>query len=273
MSECRQVVCFNMDSPSKEVLEFEVEEVPASLLETAQRVNALQQVVEVFRGWSQDVAALKTSALNALAVSKENIAEINSLCESILNEHELAEEEKQRAKLLSRKSQFVLNNIPDRFNCLSSIGVPTTESAEIDGNSVQSNIKSVREQPLKCVLEVPYLTLDEFDSIPKYLKGRVTYDKINGFVDVFNKVLSNKYAIFKKKKSTLKKKDVNLWNEFNKQELKETKGLYFCVGNDFLNLASHALDKASLNMLTILRHLGRIREIRSGGILRYVAVY
>lgn len=58
----------------------------------------------------------------------------------------------------------------------------------------------------------------------RYLKGRVTYEKVNTFIELLNRVLSSKYAIFKKRKATLKKKDADLWNEFYKQELKETKG-------------------------------------------------
>jgi len=56
------------------------------------------------------------------------------------------------------------------------------------------------------------------------MKGRVTYEKLNTFIEVVNKVIFQKYTIFKKKKSTLKKRDADLWNEFYKQELKETKG-------------------------------------------------
>ncbi|XP_026288753.1 spindle and kinetochore-associated protein 1-like [Frankliniella occidentalis] len=254
-------------------------EVPSEFLRVFERVENLKCVICLLKGWDEEVAASKDSTVKSLSNARRNIVKIRSIIQAIQENIECLQEERNFAKYQQQKLLYILNNIPDRFNCL----VPTQKKGDNNLASVTSSEPSTKEhpsteQPLrnKTVCNIPevlFLTLDEFEKTPKYLRGRVTYEKINGFIEVFNKVLTSKYAVFKKKKSTLKKKDADLWNAYFKQELKETKGLYFCVADDFKNLNGCVLDKASLNMLTILRHCGRIRELRTGGILRYVAVF
>lgn len=47
------------------------------------------------------------------------------------------------------------------------------------------------------------LTLAEFDQIPKYMKGRLTIDKLNSMVDLLNQLYSEKYAIMAQNPSKL----------------------------------------------------------------------
>lgn len=249
--------------------EINANEVPSALLLIADRAYTLSQVIEVFRGWDSDIADLKSSAISELAEVKKSISEIKLLNQRLQEEYQGFEEEKERARILKYKYDFIINNIPDRFNCPSNISLPSAEPVNTESKPVSTNATAPAPKPSN-VPEILFLTIDEFEKVPKYLKGRATYDKINAFIDVVNKVISQKYAIFKRKRSTLKKRDADLWNEFNIQELKETKGLYFCVANDFKTFTGCVLDKVSLNMLTVLRHCGRIRELRTRGILRYV---
>ena len=51
--------------------------------------------------------------------------------------------------------------------------------------------------PASCP-KVSYLTVQEFQSVPKYMKGRFTYDTFNQVVDEFNNALETKYEFLRK---------------------------------------------------------------------------
>jgi len=46
-------------------------------------------------------------------------------------------------------------------------------------------------------------------------------------------------------------------------------GLHFIVDSDITNLTRFTLDRAGRSIMVILRHCGRIREVRGGGFTRY----
>lgn len=50
---------------------------------------------------------------------------------------------------------------------------------------------------------VARLTLAEFEQIPKYMKGRLTIDKLNLMVDLLNQLYAEKYAIMSQNPSKL----------------------------------------------------------------------
>lgn len=265
-----------MDTSNDESL-FDPHEVPSYLLNLAERIQMLEICVTLFRGWDSEMEEIKASSISALARCKESIKEIKNYVKALQPELDASQAKSNELLRLKHKMEYIINNIPDRFNCPASIAQLNSEDEKPNGLKVEA----AKTEPIqtngkqKSVTKIPsilYVTLDEFEKVPKYMKGRVTYEKLNAFIDIINSVISQKYAIFKKKKSTLKKHDADLWNEFYKQELKETKGLFFCVGKDFNNFSGFTLDKMSLNMMTILRHCGRIRELRTGGILRYIVM-
>ncbi|KAK3931833.1 Spindle and kinetochore-associated protein 1 [Frankliniella fusca] len=262
------------------VVESDESEVPSALFLLLDRVTNLKLIVSSFQGWDEEVAASKSSTVKSLVKLKHNFEELRSIFQAILDNVKDLRYEECFARYLRQKSEYVQNNIPDKYNCGSGVIKVSAKTGKTDKLTVTSSIEadckeqsSTEKEAIRNSPEVFFLTVDEFENIPKYLKGRITYEKVNAFIELFNKVLSRKYAIFKRKKSALKKKEADLWNEYNKQELKETKGLYFCVADDFKNLNGCALDKSGLSILTILRHCKRIRELRTGGILRYVAMF
>ena len=248
-----------------------------AMFKLAERVEMLTEITYTFRGWNSDMFPVKQSIIEHLVRSKRNIKEICSVIKDLDSEKNSAIKQGTIANDLKQKSKYISEHIPKQFNCPTQLVTVVNTDENIAGSNKHAAAVATKPQVsnnsvTQCP-EILFLTIDEFEKVPKYLKGRVTYEKINSFIEVFNRVLSCKYAIFKKKKSALKKKDADLWNEYHKQELMETKGLYFCVANDFKMLLGSTVDKISLNMLTILRHCGRIREIRTGGIVRYIALF
>ncbi|XP_071080281.1 SKA complex subunit 1-like [Haliotis cracherodii] len=131
------------------------------------------------------------------------------------------------------------------------------------------------ERPVKEVVYCPpieYLTVDEFDTVPKYMKGRLTYNQLNGVIDDLNKTFLAKYKILKMKRSKLSDVNRKRYESFKLQESKDSKDTYFVVEGDMKEFAKMKMDATSRAMLTVLRHCGRMREIRGGGITRFAMV-
>ena len=50
------------------------------------------------------------------------------------------------------------------------------------------------KRPKATIGQVAFLTLAQFDAIPKYMKGRVTYEGVNAAVEELNVALVEKYT-------------------------------------------------------------------------------
>lgn len=121
--------------------------------------------------------------------------------------------------------------------------------------------------------QIKYLTVTEFDSVPKYMKDRLQYTQINSFIDDFNKVIIAKYTFLSKPRKLLKASDYKTRNIMKLEENDETKGLYFCTSENLKDYANIKKDKTTDKFLTILRHCKRLKEVRGPGSLkRYVII-
>jgi hypothetical protein len=54
------------------------------------------------------------------------------------------------------------------------------------------------------------------------MRGRLTYEMVNSFIDAFNMTLQKKYQLFSRPRNTLKGKKLTVYDTFKKQETKET---------------------------------------------------
>ncbi|XP_060574679.1 spindle and kinetochore-associated protein 1-like [Ruditapes philippinarum] len=120
--------------------------------------------------------------------------------------------------------------------------------------------------------EIEFLTTEEFEQVPKYIKGRITYDSVNKFIEGMNKSYRAKYKLLKQKKATLNDANRKRCEAYKAQETKETKGCYFIVDEDLKDTGGLKIDNVARSTLTIIRHCGRCREVRGGRITRYVYV-
>lgn len=125
---------------------------------------------------------------------------------------------------------------------------------------------------------ISYISKNDFDSVPKYMRGRISYDEINAMIDKYNEVLNKKLAVCKKNesaktKSTKTKSDMELLLRWKEQSTPELEGQYFVNAEDFASLSDYKLSKKDFTILTILRHVKKIREVRNRKITFFVAVF
>ncbi|XP_061533289.1 spindle and kinetochore-associated protein 1 isoform X1 [Phycodurus eques] len=165
--------------------------------------------------------------------------------------------------------QHLKDNVPAHMPNL----CPNKENEPITHKSQVPDVESTQQQTVKIkshVRQIEFITLTEFECIPRYMKGRLSYDQLNKAVENINTAVVAKYKIFHQPLKTLNNHARKLYQRFKDQETKDTKGEYFVVEDDFREFTQMKVDKRLQGILNMLRHCQRLRELRGGGITRYM---
>ncbi|KAM4734016.1 LOW QUALITY PROTEIN: SKA complex subunit 1 [Anableps anableps] len=145
---------------------------------------------------------------------------------------------------------------------------PVKEIKPADVQPVQA--EHVKKTSRNFVKEMDYITTQEYASIPQYMKGRVSYEQLNAVVEGINAAVAAKYKILSQPLKALNNHSRKLQQRFKDQEAKDTKGQFFVVEDDIREFTQLKVDKRFQGMLNMLRHCQRLREIRGGGLVRYM---
>lgn len=125
---------------------------------------------------------------------------------------------------------------------------------------------------------VSHLSHSEFENLPKYLVGRMNVQKINSFIDELNRILCEKYSLLQRANpAKLSVDQRQRYFEWKSAETEETAGKYFLTETDLKAKSGNApsgfkYDQVARNIMTILRQVGRIRESRSPGVIRFIVL-
>ncbi|BFZ01060.1 hypothetical protein BsWGS_04098 [Bradybaena similaris] len=161
--------------------------------------------------------------------------------------------------------QFVVDNTPAQ---LPSKKCTVNQQAASNQNGTNSNANSAVQQVTRSCSYLDFITVDEFEAVPKYMKGRLKYEKVNSIIEQLDKVFSEKYQILKLKTSSLNDLNRKRVEAFRLQE-KDSAGDVFIVEKDISDLASLKVDSNLRNVIMILRHCNILREVRGGGYVRF----
>ncbi|XP_026862302.2 spindle and kinetochore-associated protein 1 [Electrophorus electricus] len=164
-------------------------------------------------------------------------------------------------------ARHLKENIPQHMPCK---GQQAAQGGQADTQAELSEPPLPKKPPRSHIKEMEFITMQEFDTIPQYMKGRVTYDQLNAAVRSINTAVMAKYRILQQPAKSLSNTARKLHQRFKEQETKDTKGLFFVVEEDLRELAQLKLDKRFVGMLNMLRHCQRLKELRGGGLTRYV---
>ncbi|NWY16332.1 SKA1 protein, partial [Aphelocoma coerulescens] len=145
-----------------------------------------------------------------------------------------------------------------------------TGKQEEQAKAVQPECAKKPAKDTKLIKEAALITMEEFESVPAYMKGRLTYDQINAVVQEMNKAVVAKYKILYQPLKSMSVPVRNLYDRFMEEETKDTRGLFFIVEADIKEFTQLKLDKRFHSILNILRHCQRVREVRGSGLVRYV---
>ncbi|KAM6364085.1 SKA complex subunit 1 [Pluvialis apricaria] len=200
------------------------------------------------------------------------------LLHDLLNKMEAEVQQQEKLKNLLKElqktaerdqieAQHLHENIPLHLpkptrSCVTGLTVKREEQTKV----VEHAKKPKKEARL--IKEASLITTEEFESVPAYMKGRLTYDQINAVVQEINKAVVGKYKVLHQ---PLKSAAVrNLYHRFLAEENKDTKGEFFIVEADIKEFTQLKVDKRFHSILSILRHCHRVREVRGSRLVRYV---
>ncbi|NWH86203.1 SKA1 protein, partial [Aegithalos caudatus] len=200
----------------------------------------------------------------------------------LLNKMETEIKQQEKLKILlkdiqkaaereQKEAQHLLEHIPPYLPkpTQSCIVVPTVKpEGQIKAEETKHAKKPAKE--IKNIKEAALITTEEFESIPTYMKGRITQDQINAVVQQINKAVVDKYKIMYQPLKSMSAPVKNLYHRFMEEETTEIRGVFFIVEADIKEFTQLKLDKRFYSILTILRHCQRVREVRRSGIIHYI---
>ncbi|NXS98566.1 SKA1 protein, partial [Jacana jacana] len=169
------------------------------------------------------------------------------------------------------EAQHLCENIPPHLpkptrSCVAGLTVKCEEQTKV---AEPERAKKPVKEP-KVIKEAPLITSKEFESVPAYMKGRLTYDQINAVVQELNKAVVGKYKILHQPVKSMNTAARNLYHRYLEEETKDTKGEFFIVEADIKEFTQLKLDKRFHSILNILRHCQRVKEVRGSRLVRYI---
>lgn len=115
---------------------------------------------------------------------------------------------------------------------------------------------------------IPYLTTDELASAPAYMRTRVSVEKANAAVDEVQEAFRRKYELMRAPGRSLAAADKKVQAAYKQFEMDhpKLKGLLFVSEDDLKEKRLVKQDQTGKNILSILRHCQRVKEISAGGL-------
>ena len=182
----------------------------------------------------------------------------------------------EKLRECSSRNQDLLQNIPSqalRKPAATSLPDQEKKSQEKHSGSKKVPEDNQRAKPPLIVISISHLTLEEFEKVPKYMKGRLTYDSLSQAVEEFNLSLRGKYEFLGKSLNELSLKEKKKRNILKSQDKPELRGKYFLTTEELKDFTMYKTENSKKAVITILRHFQRIRENRGpGSLIRYVVV-
>ncbi|OIR57526.1 MAG: spindle and kinetochore-associated protein 1 [Amphiamblys sp. WSBS2006] len=117
------------------------------------------------------------------------------------------------------------------------------------------------------------LTEDEFAKTPQYMRGRMALEKVNAIIEDINTVFDRKRETLNTPKEKMTLETKRRIAQYRETDCKEVAGsVYITEQNikDAMPLPALKQNPSYKNTFSILRHHGRIREVRKGGVLMVV---
>ena len=139
------------------------------------------------------------------------------------------------------------------------------------GNGSNVNLELARPAELKKKLTEAtgmvrrYITTEEFESISGYMRGRLTTDKVNAALDELTtraEATTALVASARRGRPLGAERKHAMWLLHNIACHESLKGKTWALESDLKSGTALRLDKTGKTVLTLLRHLGRVSEVR-----------
>ncbi|CAM8910976.1 unnamed protein product [Rhodiola kirilowii] len=214
-----------------------------------------------------DLSAIDTS-LTAMELQVQAIKDrLREESDVFPKAKKLIEASLKQQKKLQTMSSYVPSTLPRRMNTEEYSRCSKPEDYIHDINFGFSRLEEEaaslpKEKKGRPSPPIRYITIEELESVPPYMKGRLTLEKINSAInDMAAYAEANAQLISAPKK----KMTESIWERaLELRDIAKNEGLkgkYFFLENDIKG-PTLKLDNTGKSILTVLRHLGRISETR-----------
>ena len=239
------------------------------------KLQVTRDCMELFHG--DPAATLEENISNIMETGqlKKRLDVLKSIIEKLKTQKKQAEEISCHMKTKSKIYSEIEENLPKRMHASASQNeVPDDKKKQNSNNAKSLELKA---QPIAAktreIPKLPYVSVEDFQRVPKYMKGRLTYDSINNAIDEFNQALMTRYDFLAKgfqaySSMALKKR----YKEMKSQETRETRGVFFVVAEDLKSYDSLKSESSRRTIFTIFRHLRLIYECRDKSLVRYAVL-
>ncbi|RVE69056.1 hypothetical protein OJAV_G00074020 [Oryzias javanicus] len=119
--------------------------------------------------------------------------------------------------------QHMKNNMPPHIPRKKTV-VNGNEAGKDSVDSQPAPVENLKKSSRNVIKEMGFITTPEFEGIPQYMKGRVSYEQLNAAVSSLNAAATAKYKIFHQPVKSLSNHARKLHQRFKDQETKESKG-------------------------------------------------
>ncbi|XP_043402738.1 spindle and kinetochore-associated protein 1 isoform X2 [Chelonia mydas] len=160
------------------------------------------------------------------------------------------------------EAQHLRENIPPHLpkaipKCTVGLTVKSEEQSKV---AEPECVKKPAKEP-KFIKEAPLITAQEFEGVPAYMRGRLTYDQINGVVQDLNKAVVSKYKILHQPMKSMSSAVRNLYHRFLEEETKDTKGdkLTTCLSHERRVTVNRTIKRCK-DFGDVIGHLGGFED-------------
>ena len=173
-----------------------------------------------------------------------------------------------------RKNHELLKNVPTQALRKSVAPPPVESKGDIKTSGGKKGQVGACQEPRTVVTHsVKHLTVEEFEKVPKYMKGRLNYDSLSVAVEEFNSAVKGKYEFLAKSLNEISLKEKKRRNILKSQDKPELKGKQFVTTDELKEFSMFKTENSKKAVITVLRHFQKIRENRGpGSTIRYVVV-
>jgi hypothetical protein len=245
-----------------------------------QRSNLSKEMLEDNK---QETQMVLGELSGELAQIRMNMVKQNNLCHIIKTQIQAANSMNDLLMAYQGRLEDCKANIPQgarKQNLPGNTDAPNNKGKENKKTELQESKDDSSSPELKGsksnVDQVEFISIPEFDTVPKYMKGRVQFATMNSAVEEINTALEEKYSFMARtfvNMSTISEK--KKYKNYKSQENKTTTaGVHFITADDLKGAQVLKSELSRRSLLTILRHLKKIKEIRGpGSIVRIAPVH
>ena len=241
-----------------------------SIMET----SGFEQVVQAF---SRELAELREATLlrvdnTTKVLYKEDLANIEATVQALEIQFDRVKTFLSRERDSIPKIEALLEACRQQQACIQKISdkLPASAPAAVGNAGIlqqQNSNDYSNKLPQKKTAPRRYISTEEFNGAPSYMRGRLTACKVNSAIDeLAAKAETNMGLVAGARRNKPLGSDRNhaywLMVHFGNNEL--LKGKFFFIESDMKLGQAVRMDNTGRSLLVLLRHLGRTTEVRVG---------